>query len=208
MSQNEDEEEEEKTNEIKVILIGDSGVGKTNLINKALGKRFNETENVTAAANFSVKNMTINGKEFKIKLWDTIGQEKFRQLSKIFFSNSKIVILVYDITNKVSFEALPNWLKDVEEEIGLDFVRGVVANKMDLYLNEEVKGNEGEEYAKSINAKFLATSAKKDDPKIFIEFLGNLLTEYLSLYKENTVDSLLVTRRKSTIKKNKNSNCC
>ena len=143
-----------------------------------------------------------------IKLWDTIGQEKFRQLTKIFFNNSKIVILVYDITRKESFEALPNWLNDVEEQIGLDFVKGVVANKMDLYLDEEVKGNEGEEYAKSINAKFLATSAKTEDPQIFIDFLSDLLAEYLSLSKENTVDSFLVTRRKSTIKKNKNSNCC
>ena len=198
--------EEEKV-KIKVILIGDSGVGKTNLINIATGNRFDINEKTTIASNYSVKKMLINEKEYIIKLWDTIGQEKFRQLSKIFFSNSKIVILVYDITNKVSFEALPNWLKDVEEEIGLDFVRGVVANKMDLYLNEEIKENEGEEYAKSINAKFLATSAKKDDPKIFIEFLGNLLTEYLSLYKENTTGSFTITR-KSSMKKNKNSNCC
>ena len=198
---------EEGQSEIKVILIGDSGVGKTNLINIATGNRFDINEKTTIASNYSVKKMLINEKEYIIKLWDTIGQEKFRQLSKIFFSNSKIVILVYDITNKVSFEALPNWLKDVEEEIGLDFVRGVVANKMDLYLNEEIKENEGEEYAKSINAKFLATSAKKDDPKIFIEFLGNLLTEYLSLYKENTTGSFTITR-KSSMKKNKNSNCC
>ena len=198
--------EEEKV-KIKVILIGDSGVGKTNLINIATGNRFDINEKTTIASNYSVKKMVINEKEYIIKLWDTIGQEKFRQLSKIFFSNSKIVILVYDITNKVSFEALPNWLKDVEEEIGLDFVRGVVANKMDLYLNEEIKENEGEEYAKSINAKFLATSAKKDDPQIFIEFLGNLLTEYLSLYKENTTGSFTITR-KSSMKKNKKSNCC
>ena len=198
---------EEGQSEIKVILIGDSGVGKTNLINIATGNRFDINEKTTIASNYSVNKMVINEKEYIIKLWDTIGQEKFRQLSKIFFSNSKIVILVYDITNKVSFEALPNWLKDVEEEIGLDFVRGVVANKMDLYLNEEIKENEGEEYAKSINAKFLATSAKKDDPQIFIEFLGNLLTEYLSLYKENTTGSFTITR-KSSMKKNKKSNCC
>ena len=207
MSQNEDEEEEEETNEIKVILIGDSGVGKTNLINKALGKRFNETENVTAAANFSVKNMTINGKEFKIKLWDTIGQEKYRQLTKIFFKNSKIVILVYDITNRESFEALPNWLNDVEEQVGLNIIKGIVANKMDLFLKEKVKENEGEEYAKSINAKFLATSAKESGPKKFLDFLSNLLAEYLSLYKESDKGRFTVTR-KSTVKKNKNSNCC
>ena len=198
---------EEGQSEIKVILIGDSGVGKTNLINIATGNGFDANENTSVACNYTVKKLVINGKEYIINLWDTIGQEKFRQLTKIFFNNSKIVILVYDITRKESFEALPNWLKDVEEEIGLDFVRGVVANKMDLYLDEEVKGNEGEEYAKSINAKFLATSAKKDDPKIFIEFLGNLLTEYLSLYKENTTGSFTITR-KSSMKKNKNSNCC
>ena len=199
---------EEGQSEIKMILIGDSGVGKTNLINIATGNRFDINEKTTIASNYSVIKMVINEKEYIIKLWDTIGQEKFRQLTKIFFNSSKIVILVYDITRKESFEALPNWLKDVEEEIGLDFVRGVVANKMDLYLDEEVKGNEGEEYAKSINAKFLATSAKTEDPQIFIDFLSDLLAEYVSLSKENTVDSFLVTRRKSTIKKNKNSNCC
>ena len=199
---------EEEQSEIKVILIGDSGVGKTNLINIATGNGFDANENTSVACNYTVKKLVINGKEYIINLWDTIGQEKFRQLTKIFFNNSKIVILVYDITRKESFEALPNWLNDVEEQIGLDFVKGVVANKMDLYLNEEVKGNEGEEYAKSINAKFLATSAKTEDPQIFIDFLSDLLAEYLSLSKENTVDSFLVTRRKSTIKKNKNSNCC
>ena len=198
--------EEEKV-KIKVILIGDSGVGKTNLINIATGNGFDANENTSVACNYTVKKLVINGKEYIINLWDTIGQEKFRQLTKIFFNNSKIVILVYDITRKESFEALPNWLNDVEEQIGLDFVKGVVANKMDLYLDEEVKGNEGEEYAKSINAKFLATSAKKDDPEIFIEFLGNLLTEYLSLYKENTTGSFTITR-KSSMKKNKKSNCC
>ena len=198
--------EEEKV-KIKVILIGDSGVGKTNLINIATGNGFDANENTSVACNYTVKKLVINGKEYIINLWDTIGQEKFRQLTKIFFNNSKIVILVYDITRKESFEALPNWLNDVEEQIGLDFVRGVVANKLDLYLNEEIKENEGEEYAKSINAKFLATSAKKDDPKIFIEFLGNLLTEYLSLYKENTTGSFTITR-KSSMKKNKKSNCC
>ena len=78
---------------------------------------------------------------------------------------------------------------------------------MDLYFYEEVKGNEGEEYAKSINAKFLATSAKKNEPKIFTDFLSNLLTEYLSLDKEYNKGRFTVTR-KHTIKKNKNSNCC
>ena len=102
---------------------------------------------------------------------------------------------------------MPSWLNDVEEQIDLNIVKGVVANKMDLYLNEEVKENEGDEYAESINAKFLATSAKKDDPQIFLKFLSNLLEEYLLLYKKSDKGRFTVTR-KSTIKKNKNSNCC
>ena len=203
MSQNEDEE----TDEIKVILIGDSGVGKTNLINIAMGNEFNDNEKTTSTATFSVKKMKINGKEYNLNLWDTIGQEKFRQLTKIFFNNSKIVIFVYDITNRESFEALPNWLNDVEEQVGLNIIKGIVANKMDLFLKEKVKENEGEEYAKSINAKFLATAAKESGPKKFLDFLSNLLAEYLSLYKESDKGRFTVTR-KSTVKNNKNSNCC
>ena len=83
---------------IKVILLGESGVGKTNLINITNGLNFNNNELVSSTSSYCIKNLYVNGKEYSIKLWDTVGQEKLRNLTKLFYNDSKIVIFVYDIT--------------------------------------------------------------------------------------------------------------
>ena len=199
-------EEENQEDEVKIILIGESGVGKTNLINIAIGDNFSENEKSTTASTLSLKKIKLNNKEYNLDLWDTIGQEQYRQLTKIFFNNSKIVIFVYDITNKESFKALPGWKKDVEEQLGDVYIKGVVANKSDLYLEEEVPTEEGQEYANNIEAKFLLVSAKKDDPKKFEDFLRVLLEEYLSTKKGGNSGRFSITRE--SVIKAKKSNCC
>ena len=199
-------EEDNPEDEIKIILIGEKGVGKTNLINIAIGENFNENEKSTAASTLSLKNIKLNNKEYNLDLWDTIGQEQYRQLTKLFFNNSKIVIFVYDITNKESFEALSDWKKDVEDQLGNDYIKGVVGNKSDLYLKEEVKAEEGEEYANNIEAKFLLISAKKDDPKKFEDYLRELLEEYLFNKKGGNNGRFSITRESSL--KAQTSNCC
>ena len=205
MQENEDNEEDD----IKVILLGNTGVGKTNLINITMGQGFSETEKSTATSSFSLKKITINDKTHMIALWDTIGQEQYKQLTKIFFNNAKIVIYVYDITRKITFEALPDWKKDVEEQIGKDYVKGVVGNKSDLYLQEQVKEEEGEEYANNIEANFLLFSAKKDDPKKFEDYLRGLLEKYLLTKKEGNKGKFPLDKANTFEKKNKNNkNCC
>ena len=199
-------EEENQEDGVKVILIGESGVGKTNLINIAIGDNFSENEKSTTASTLSLKKIKINNKEYNLDLWDTIGQEQYRQLTKIFFNNSKIVIFVYDITSKESFEALTSWKKDVEDQLGDNYIKGVVANKSDLYLEEEVPTEEGQEYANNIEAKFLLVSAKKDDPKKFEDFLRVLLEEYLSTKKGGNSGRFSITRE--SVIKAKKSNCC
>ena len=165
---------------IKVILLGESGVGKTNLINIITGVDFNENEKSTVASTFSMKKLNVRGKVHQINLWDTIGQEKLRTLTKLFYNNSKIVIFVYDITQNYSFEELKNyWVKDVEEKLGKNIIKGIVGNKSDLFMKEEVSEEKGEEYAKSIDAEFLLTSAKTDGPKKFEAFLTKLYEKYL-----------------------------
>ena len=199
-------EEDNPEDGIKVILIGESGVGKTNLINITMGENFNDNEKSTAASSLSKKIITLNKREYKLDLWDTIGQEQYRQLTKIFFNNAKIVIFVYDITCKESFDALPDWKKDVDDQIGNDYVKGVVGNKSDLYLQEEIKTGVGEEYANNIEAKFLLVSAKNDDPKKFEEYLKELLEEYLLTKKGGNNGRFSITRK--SIKEPKKSNCC
>ena len=167
--------------EIKIILLGESGVGKTNLINILMGNPFNDNEISSTTNSYSEKKVTINNKLYKLNLWDTIGQEKYRQLTKIFYKDAKIVIFVFDITTKESFEELDNyWVKDVKEQLGDDgIVKGVIANKIDLFLNEQVSTEKGEEYANKIGAKFLSISAKTEGPKKFEKFILSLVERYI-----------------------------
>ena len=202
--------DEEDKESIKVILIGDEGVGKTNLINVASGRGFNENEKSSLTASYLKKLVKLNDKYYIIFLWDTIGQEKLRTLSKLFFKNSKIVIYVYDITSHDTFNGLASWDKDVNDIVGNEVIKGVVGNKQDLYLKEKVTEEEANNYAKTLNAKFKLTSAKKD-PEGFSLFLEELLKEYLDKYGKNKDKDLMNNNIK--IKKNKNKNekkgkCC
>ena len=192
--------------EIKVILIGDSGVGKTNLINIALGLGFNAKQEATSAASFSRLNIKTETNNISIDLWDTIGQEKYKQLTKLFYNNSRIVIFVYDIASRITFEGLTFWINDIKEQIGNDYVAGVIGNKSDLYLEEEVKREEGDVLAKSINAEFLLISAKNNERIKFMDFLKVLVEKGVSngiidLGENNNI----VLKKNKEIKKKK---CC
>ena len=144
--------------EIKVILVGQSGTGKTSLINSAIGQQFIEgKEQSTISSSFVTKIINIDEKSYTINLWDTIGQEKFRSLTKIFIKDSKIVILVYDITVLNSFEELKFWYDTIKEVLGDTAVLGVAGNKQDLFANEQVNEEVAKKYANDINALFKLT---------------------------------------------------
>ena len=154
----------------KAILLGESGVGKTSLINIAGGGKFNPSEVPSITSNFIKKYIEIDSKKYLINIWDTAGQEKYKQLAKLFFHGSDIVILVYDISSKETFNSLDFWYKETKENINNKFIYGIVGNKKDLYLKEEVPEKEGKKYAESKGAKFALLSAK-DDPKSFNDFI-------------------------------------
>ena len=135
------------------------------------------------------KKMSINGKSYTINLWDTIGQEQFRSLTKIFMKGAKIVIFVYDITRRETFEQLNFWIENTKEVLGDKPILGIVGNKSDLYFNEQVKEEEAEEFSqKHNNIPFKLTSAKT--PKSFSDFLEKLVVKYiekLDYERENSV---------------------
>ena len=199
---------EDRSSIIKVILVGDTGTGKTNLITVSAGFEFNSNSLTTTSCSYVQKIIVKNNKEYKINLWDTIGQEKYRSLTKIFLKDSKIVIFVYDITNRLSYNSLQFWKKIIDEVLGPTPVFGVVGNKKDLYLDEKVKEEEGEEFANKIGAKFLVTSAKNEAQRFSI-FIESLLDEYLSRNiqpDENRLESIFIN--KETKKKEKEEGCC
>jgi len=196
-------------NLFKVILLGEIMVGKTNLINILTGGKFNENETATSASTSAMKDLLVKGDKYTIQIWDTIGQEKLRNLTKLFYNNSKVVIFVYDITRKETFEEIKNyWVKDVEEKLGKNIIKGIVANKIDLFLNEQVTQEEGEEYAESIDALFITTSAKTEGPAKFEDFLIKLYEKYLSGNKEKNNNKSVILRKKKNAHNNKKRECC
>ena len=164
-------------NEIKVILVGESGTGKTSLINTSIGLPFKENMMTSATNSFAPKEMQIGNKKYILNLWDTIGQEKYRTLTKIFIKDSKIVIFVFDITKKKTFLELDYWIKTINDILKDEAVLGIAGNKQDLYMNEEVKEETIEKYAKEKGILFQYTSAKNTET--FKSLLEELLKKYI-----------------------------
>ena len=195
----------EEESGIKVILLGESSVGKTSLIKVAIGKKFNSSELTTYSANYSIKKFNYNGKEYTFNLWDTIGQEKYRALTKMFFKDSKIIILVYDITSEKSFKELEYWYNQVVNELGKEgYYLAIVGNKNDLYNQEKINKDQGKKFAQSKNGKFKLTSAK-NDPLSFNSLLEQMFKEFIDNNKD-----YLNNRKKTAItnKGKKKGKCC
>ena len=178
---------------IKTILVGDSQVGKTSIIVQFIQETFQEEYVATYASEKSTKEVTFNIKKKEEKLtlevWDTVGQEKMRAVNKIFMKGAKIVLLVYDITNKKSFEELKNyWYNQIIETNNKNEISfAVVGNKSDLYEEQQVEAEEGEKYAKEIEALFFECSAKDNDSicSVFTELTKDYYTKFLMEKKED-----------------------
>ena len=150
----------------KVVLLGESGVGKTSIIAQFTTGKFDPDCVTSLSAQFVSKTVEFQnlGKAIKFDIWDTAGQEKYRALAKIFYKDAKVIFLVYDITDAKSFSELKSYWHGVVKANGdSDAIIAIVANKNDLYDNAQVKNEEGEEFARSIGAIFQSTSAKSDN---------------------------------------------
>ena len=163
---------------IKLILLGQAAVGKTSIINRYVADTFESEVISSSSMTYTQKRIIINKQNILLNIWDTVGQEKFKSLSKLFFNDTKIVILVYSITNKYTFKNLDYWLKTFQETIGDDVVLGVAGNKSDLFLQQEVEEEEGAKYAEKIGAIFSLISAKENRLGLD-KFIEQLVTEYI-----------------------------
>ena len=194
-------------NEIKIIVVGSIAVGKTCLIaHYQTGKFLSEIPS-TCGSSFVQKKAIINGKKYTLNLWDTAGQEKYDSLTKIFTKNANVIILVYSIVDKKSFQSLNKWLNLVKEINGEDgYAIGVAANKSDLYKQSVVPDSQGQEYAKKIKAIWKSTSAKDEDRGIE-ELIEELVKIYIEKVKErNNPEFIKLNNNKEN--KKKEGGCC
>ena len=202
MTKKDDEEEEG----IKVILVGEAGTGKTSLINTAVGKKFVEGTQISSMTCSFVKlTKVLDDMEYTINLWDTIGQERFRSLTKVFFKNSEIVIFVFDITSKASFDSLEFWYDTVEKEIGSEPIKGLAANKQDLFEKQEVEDDDIKKYARDKGLVFEYTTATTphDFDKLLTQLLKQYIKKWAEIDKKKVIGKKLVKEKVGEKKKKK-----
>ena len=151
---------------VKVVLLCESGVGKTSIISQFIEHKFDQSVLASLSAQFVSKTIEYIdfGKAIKFDIWDTVGQERFRSMAKIFYKDAKVILFVYDITSQKSFDALQNfWQGEIKNNCNGDPVIAVVGNKSDLYEIQNVDNSTAKEFAKKIGAIFQLTSAKNND---------------------------------------------
>ena len=194
---------------IKVTLIGESSVGKTSIINRYTRDAFTQELESTLGANYSQKKIERHGKKIRLDLWDTAGQEKYRAIGRHFYKDSYIVCLVYDITNKESFERIKTvWYPELKEHGEKTKILALVGNKIDKYLDEQVNEDDVKKYAEEINAINKRTSAMEGTN---IEDLFNsLVDKYLKEIAGMIIEEEKIKIKKDDLKndKQKKKGCC
>lgn len=146
---------------LKLLLIGDAGVGKSSMLLRFTDSTFDENLGSTIGVDFKVKVVDVDEKRVKLTLWDTAGQERFRTLTSSYYRGAQGVILVYDVTRRETFENLQRWLEEVETYTPAnDVVKLLVGNKIDL--DRQVRRAEAEDWARDKGMLFLESSAKDD----------------------------------------------
>ena len=207
----ENNEQENKINPIKIIIIGSVNVGKTTLLTRYATGKFQNISKSTSNASFITKIKNVNNKKYEIKLWDTAGQEKYRSLTKIFIKDAKIALLVYAIDDKNSFNDLEMWLNIVKEINTDKIILGIAANKADLYKKAEVTDQQGKKYAREIGAEWRSTSSLLDDCGIdeLVDVLFNKYLEAKALKKTGSLNNQdTIVLKNINNESNRNSGCC
>lgn len=147
----------------KLLLIGDSGVGKTCVLFRFAEDQYNATFISTIGIDFKIRTIELDGKKIKLQIWDTAGQERFRTITTAYYRGAMGILLVYDITSEKSFDSIRNWIRNIEEHASADVERMLIGNKCDMNDKRQVSKERGEKLAIEYGMKFMETSAKLNE---------------------------------------------
>ena len=162
----------------KIIIIGDSGVGKSNILGRYLNNEFREDTKSTVGVEFGSKRLMLENVAIKLQIWDTAGQERYRAITSAYYKGSKGCFIVYDITNKQSFDDIQKWYEEIKRSGDKDISIILVGNKCDLEKERKISSEMAKNKAKEMNCAFYETSALsnimiKDVFKIMCENIYN-----------------------------------
>ena len=213
MTTSETENENENEERINIMTLGNSEVGKTCYILKYTENFFQELYLTTVGIDFKIKTETINNKQYKLFLYDTTGQEKYKSIALNIIRNAQGIILMYDITNKKSFESIPEWIKSIRDSKGENFPMILLGNKLDKEDIRVISEKEGKELADEYGIKFFETSNKTG---VNIQESGMALVNEILKIKENEIKDSFVSKSshnsklssKRTTLKSEEKRCC
>ena len=179
---------EQEDYKIKIIVVGDSGVGKTNLINRFATDKFDTNSKATIGVEFVYKTLKINKEVIKVEVWDTAGQERYRAITSSYYKGAKGAIIVYDITNEDSFNNVESWMNEVTKKGKTDMQFLLVGNKKDLVNDRKVTEQKGIDKAKELNMNlFEASALEKTNVNEAFNYLMKEI--YLNIRREKNINT-------------------
>ena len=204
-----DEEEiEDDYNLYKVLLLGDSSVGKSCLLLRFCDNVFQEAHLTTIGLDFRLKTINLdNNRKVKIQIWDTAGEDRFRAITRNYYKGAKGILLIFDVTEKQTFEHIKDWIEKIHEESQSGITICLVANKIDNNENRAISKEEGEKLAKEFKISYFETSAKKGIgvEEVFTSLVKKIDTLYMNEHPEEIIErNTLKVLRKTKAKKQ----CC
>ena len=176
----------------KLILIGNSGVGKSSILQRYMNKTFEESYKCTIGVDFLMKSLEVKGKTVKLQLWDTAGQEKYKSMVSSYYRGANVALVVFDITSRSSFESLPLWIENYYKNGPEQKNIILIGNKKDMADQRQVTQEEAEEFSETNNMIYFETSAKEGDN---IDYVFNFAAEKLLEYYGSQNNELNLKRQ-------------
>ena len=202
--------------ELKVILLGESGVGKTSIILRYYKNMFTQDLSSTFGTTFVKKNLEKNNISYKLNIWDTTGQEHYHSVTQLFINGADIAILVYAINNVDSFKRLDYWYKSIKDNCDENVILAIVGNKYDLIYSDDenqffVSDEEAKKYAKEKKATIFKLVSAKEDQKgidsLFDELMDEYIAKGLNKNSDNKKENNIKINNKK-MKTEKKRGCC
>ena len=200
----------------KFIIVGDSSVGKSNLLLRYLNDKFEDEYQATIGVEFGAKNIEIDNINYRIQIWDTAGQEQFLSITRAYYQNSVCAIVVYDISNENSFTNVTKWIDDIKAQSPKNIYIMLVGNKIDLSEQRKVSYEKGLEFAQANNINFFETSAKTGENVENVFY--NCTMDIAKKIKNNEYDlsddscgikvGIILNKNNENDKKIKKKRCC